>query len=48
MNLAVGIRNSIVYAKPCAFESISSPEVGDAFSFDTMGGLQTPFSEKEI
>lgn len=48
MNLTVGIRNSIVYTKACAFEPISSCEGEDAFSFDTMEGLRTPFSEIEI
>lgn len=48
MNLAVGIRNSIVYTKSCAFEPISSPEGGDAFLFDTVGGIPTPLSEIEI
>lgn len=48
MNLAIGIRNSIVYTKSCAFEPISSPEGGDAFLFDTVGGIRTPFSEIEI
>lgn len=48
MNLAVGIRNSIVYTKACAFKPISSPEGGDAFLFDTVGGIRTPLSEIEI
>lgn len=48
MNLVVANRNSVVYTKACAFEPISSPEVGDAFSFNTMGELRTPFSEIEI
>lgn len=48
MKLAVGIRNSVVYTKTCEFEPISSPEGGDAFSFNTTGWLRTPFSEKEI